>query len=191
MPLSEYRRKRRSGKSPEPPGRLGRRRRGTSTAPCFVIQHHAARSDHYDFRLEINGVLASWAVPRGPSTNPKDRRMARRTEDHPLAYAGFEGVIPDGEYGAGPVIVWDRGIYVNTTQHDMHECLRRGHLSFQLQGAKLQGGFTLTRIREGKDETWLLIKRKDQDADARRKPVKSQPNSVLTGRTLDDLTARS
>lgn len=117
--------------------------------------------------------------------------MARRTEDHPLAYAGFEGVIPDGEYGAGPVIVWDRGTYVNTTQHDMHECLRRGHLSFQLQGAKLQGGFTLTRIREGKDETWLLIKRKDQDTDARRKPVKSQPNSVLTGRTLDDLTARS
>lgn len=136
-------------------------------------------------------MLASWAIPKGPSTNPKDRRMARRTEDHPLDYADFEGVIPDGEYGAGPVIVWDRGTYVNATDHEMTECLDRGHVSFRLQGAKLRGGFTLTRIREGKDETWLLIKRKDEHADARRKPVKSQPESVLSGRTLDDLAESS
>ena len=187
MPLSEYRRKRRSGRSPEPRGRLGRKRQRTDNGPSFVIQHHAARSDHYDFRLEIDGVLVSWAIPKGPSTNPKDRRMARRTEDHPLEYAAFEGVIPQGEYGAGGVIVWDRGTYANATEHQMSECLDRGHLSFRLQGEKLQGGFALTRIRGGKDETWLLIKRKDEDADARRKPVKSQPESVLSGRTLDDL----
>jgi DNA ligase D-like protein (predicted 3'-phosphoesterase) len=117
--------------------------------------------------------------------------MARRTEDHPLDYATFEGVIPEGEYGAGPVIVWDRGTYANVTEHAMAECLDRGHLSFRLQGEKLHGGFTLTRIRDGKDETWLLIKRKDADADARRKPVKSQPESVLSGRTLDDLDTSS
>ncbi|OIN81973.1 DNA polymerase ligase N-terminal domain-containing protein [Mycobacterium malmoense] len=187
MPLSEYRRKRRSGTSPEPAGRRGRKRRGTDDGPRFVIQHHAARSDHYDFRLEIDGVLVSWAIPKGPSTNPKDRRMARRTEDHPLEYASFEGVIPAGEYGAGGVIVWDHGTYANATKHEMGEGLERGHLSFRLHGEKLRGGYALTRIREGKDETWLLIKRRDEDADARRKPVRSQPESVLTGRTLDDL----
>ncbi|WAJ47442.1 DNA ligase [Mycobacterium sp. Aquia_216] len=191
MPLSEYRRKRRSGfrsgNSPEPRGRLRLRRRASESGPRFVIQHHAARSDHYDFRLEIDGVLVSWAIPKGPSTNPKDRRMARRTEDHPLDYADFEGVIPEDQYGAGPVIVWDRGRYANATEYDMAECLDRGHLSFRLQGEKLHGGFALTRIREGKAETWLLIKRRDEGADARRKPVKSQPESVLSGRTLDDL----
>ena len=194
MPLSEYRRKRRSGRSPEPRGRLGqklRRHRKTENGLRFVIQHHAARTDHYDFRLEIGGVLASWAIPKGPSTNPKDRRMARRTEDHPLEYATFEGVIPEGEYGAGGVIVWDHGTYANLTQHEMTDCLDRGHLSFYLDGEKLRGGFALTRIREGKDETWLLVKRKDEDADARRKPVKSQPESVLSGRTLDDLDESS
>jgi len=194
MPLSEYRRKRRSGRSPEPRGERGRKRRKADPSDkglSFVIQHHAARSDHYDFRLEIDGALVSWAIPKGPSTNPKDRRMARRTEDHPLEYATFEGVIPQGEYGAGGVIVWDRGTYANATKHGMTECLKRGHLSFRLHGEKLHGGFALTRIREGKDETWLLVKRKDEDADARRKPVKSQPESVLSGRTLDDLDESS
>ena len=117
--------------------------------------------------------------------------MARRTEDHPLEYATFEGVIPEGEYGAGGVIVWDRGTYTNGTQRQMAEGLERGHLSFRLHGEKLNGGFALTRIRTGKDETWLLIKRKDEDADARRKPVRSQPESVLSGRTLDDLDESS
>lgn len=156
-----------------------------------MIQHHAARSDHYDLRLEIQGVLVSWLIASGPSTNPRDRRMARRTEDHPLDYADFEGVIPDGEYGAGPVIVWDRGSYANATDREMAECLDRGHLSFRLQGEKLCGGFTLTRIRTGRDETWLLIKRNDEHADPRRKPVTSQPESVVSGRTLDDLAEPS
>jgi DNA ligase D-like protein (predicted 3'-phosphoesterase) len=114
--------------------------------------------------------------------------MARRTEDHPLGYATFEGVILNGEYGAGGVIVWDRGTYANETDHEMPEGLGGSHLSFRLYGEKLRGGYALTRIREGKDETWLLMKRKDEDADARRKPVKSPPESVLSGRTLDELS---
>ena len=187
MDLSEYRRKRSSGRSPEPRGQQPRRRKGNKNGPRFVIQHHAARSDHYDFRLEIDGVLVSWAIPKGPSVNPKDRRMARRTEDHPLEYATFEGTIPEGEYGAGTVIVWDHGTYANRTEHEMARCLGRGHLSFRLDGEKLHGGFALTRIREGKDETWLLVKRRDDHADAGRNPVRSRPESVLSGRTLDDV----
>jgi DNA ligase D-like protein (predicted 3'-phosphoesterase) len=183
MTLKEYRQKRRSGRSPEP---QGRRRGGSRKQPRFVIQHHAASTDHYDFRLEIDGVLVSWAVPKGPSTNPKDKRMARRTEDHPMAYQDFEGVIPEGEYGAGCVIVWDRGTY--TSDRDMSEALARGHLSFRVDGEKLHGGFALTRFRRGKDEAWLLVKKADDDADARRKPVRSQPESVLSGRTLDELS---
>jgi DNA ligase D-like protein (predicted 3'-phosphoesterase) len=161
MPLSDYRRKRRSGRGPEPGD--GRKRRASADGPRFVIQHHAARSDHYDFRLEINGVLVSWAVPRGPSTNPKDMRMARRTEDHPLEDATFEGVIPKGEYGA---IVWDHGTY--ESDRKLSDGLAKGHLSFQLHGKKLRGGYALTKIRDEKDETWLLVKRNDEGADARR-----------------------
>ena len=186
MALKEYRDKRRSGRSPEPAGRT--RRRGQRKAPRFVIQHHAASTDHYDFRLEIDGVLASWAVPKGPSTNPKDKRMARRTEDHPMEYEDFEGIIPEGEYGAGRVIVWDRGTYTNEGKHDIADALKRGHLPFRLDGEKLRGGYALTRFRTGKDEAWLLVKKSDEDADARRKPVRSQPESVLSGRTLDELS---
>lgn len=186
MALKEYRGKRRSGRSPEPAGRTPRR--GQSKAPRFVIQHHAASTDHYDFRLEIDGVLASWAVPKGPSTNPKDKRMARRTEDHPMEYEDFEGIIPEGEYGAGRLIVWDRGTYTNEGKHDIADALKRGHLSFRVDGEKLRGGYALTRFRTGKDEAWLLVKKSDEDADARRKPIRSQPESVLSGRTLDELS---
>ena len=108
--------------------------------------------------------------------------MARRTEDHPLEYSAFEGVIPEGG-----VIVWDHGTYANKTDHEMAKCLGRGHLSFRLHGKKLRGGYALTRIREGEDETWLLLKRGDDEADARRKPVRSQPESTLSGRRLDEL----
>ncbi|MGB6207510.1 DNA polymerase ligase N-terminal domain-containing protein [Mycobacterium sp.] len=197
MSLSEYRRKRRSGRSQEQRGRQQRRRGAgrsgkSDPGPRFVIHHHAARSDHYDFRLEIDGVLVSWAIPKGPSTNPEDRRMARRTEDnHPLEYAEFEGVIPDGEHGAGSVIVWDHGTYANRTEHEMTRCLGRGHLAFYLHGEKLHGGYALTRIREGKDETWLLLKRRDEEASdnsAEHNPVRTQPESVLSGRTLDELS---
>lgn len=177
MSLARYRNTRGSGRSPEPRGRQpGKRDRGSAGAPHFVIQHHAASTDHYDFRLEIDGVLASWAIPKGPSMSPsmspKDKRMARRTEDHPLEYETFEGVIPGGEYGAGGVIVWDRGTYTNESDHEMAEGLDRGHLSFRPGGEKLRGGYALTRMRQGKDEAWLLVKRKDEDADARRNPGK-------------------
>ncbi|BBY20865.1 DNA polymerase ligase N-terminal domain-containing protein [Mycobacterium stomatepiae] len=171
MPLS----KRRSALR----GRLGRRRRTTNSEPSFVIQQRAAGSDYYDFRLEIDGVLVSWAMA-GPSMNPKDRRMARRIEDHPLQ-------LPE----AGDAVVWDRGSYINATGRDMGECLNRGHLSFWLQGEKLCSGFTLTRIRAGKDETWLLIKRKDDGADPRRTLVKSQPEPPMYSDALDDLAESS
>jgi DNA ligase D-like protein (predicted 3'-phosphoesterase) len=126
-----------------------------------VIQHHAARSDHYDFRLEIDGVLVSWAIPRGTSANPQDRRMARRIKDHPIDDAEFEDTIPDG---TDNVIIWDHGTYANRTEHEMINCLVRGHLSIRLNGEKLHGGYALTRVREGDDETWLLVKRRDDDA---------------------------
>ncbi len=116
-------------------------------------------------------MLVSWAVPKGPSTNPMDKQMARRTGDHPMEYAAF---------------VWDRGTYTNETKHVMTEGLENGHLLVSLRGDKLRGGYALIRIREGEDETWLLVK--DDDADTRRKPVRSLPGSVLSGRTLDELS---
>lgn len=142
-----------------------------------MIQHHAASTDHYDFRLEIDGA-----------TNPNDKRMARRTEDHPMEYETFEGLIPEGEYGAGRVIVWDRGTYTNEHEPAMGEALKGGHLSVRLDGEKLHGGYALTRIRAGKDETWLLVKKSGEGADRRRNPLRSQPESVLSGRTLDELS---
>ena len=153
MGLSDYRRQRRSGRSPEQP----RRRSAGKSGPCFVIQDHAARSGYYDFRLEIDGVLVSWAIPRGSSVNPQDRRMARRTEDHPLEHSGDEDA-------PASVIVWDEGTYVNRTDQEMTTCLGRGHLSIRLNGDKLHGGYALTRVREGEEETWLLIKRQEHEA---------------------------
>jgi DNA ligase D-like protein (predicted 3'-phosphoesterase) len=156
-----------------------------------VIQKHRARSQHYDFRLEAGGVLKSWAVPKGPSTNPRDKRLAQRTEDHPLDHIDFEGVIPEGQYGAGPVIVWDIGTYRNLTERDgkevpVEEAIEQGHVSVWFEGRKLTGGYALTRIG-GDRERWLLVKEKDEAADARRNPVKTQPESVLSGRTIEDL----
>ena len=126
-----------------------------------MIQQHAARSDHYDFRLEIDGVQVSWAIPRGSSVNPQDRRMARRTKDHPIDDAESEGTSPDD---ADNVTVWDEGTYANKTDHEMTTCLGRGHLSIHLNGDKLHGGYALTRVREGEEETWLLVKRRDDEA---------------------------
>ena len=174
MPLSEYRRNRRSA----PRGRLVRRRRARRSEPRYVIQHHPVRSDHYALRLEIQGVLVSWVIADGPSANPRDRRMARRSENHPLDHDD-----PDGS----PAAVWDRGSYSNATEREMAECLDRGHLSFRLQGEKLNGSFTLTRIRAGNDETWLLIKRNDEAADARRKPVTSQPEPAMYSDAADEV----
>jgi DNA ligase D-like protein (predicted 3'-phosphoesterase) len=186
--LQTYRAKRDFKRTPEPAGR-GRR---ASRAPRFVVQEHHARALHWDFRLEVGGVLASWAVPKGPSLNPADKRMAMRTEDHPLDYADFEGVIPQGEYGAGRVIVWDRGSYRNLTQRrgtlvPIEQALEAGHISVWLEGEKLAGAFALTRLAKGKRERWLLVKKADEKADRRRNPVKSKPRSVISGRTAAQL----
>jgi DNA ligase D-like protein (predicted 3'-phosphoesterase) len=187
--LARYRQKRDFRRTTEPRG--GRRRSSRGDAR-FVVQKHDATSLHYDFRLEAGGVLKSWAVPKGPSTNPKDKQLAVPTEDHPLDYAEFEGVIPEGEYGAGAVIVWDAGTYRNLTEHDgkpvpVEQAIERGHVTVWLEGEKLHGGFALTRMRGGKNEAWLLVKRRDEGADARRKPVRSQPASVLSGRTIEEI----
>src|SRR5438132_4733421 len=143
-PLARYREKRDFRNTPEPRPRTLRR---GGKRPRFVIQKHDATSLHYDFRLEVDGVLKSWAVPKGPSTDPRDKRLAMPTEDHPLEYADFEGVIPEGEYGAGPVIVWDAGTYRNLTERDgreipMAEGLRRGHVKVWLDGRKLRGAYS-------------------------------------------------
>jgi DNA ligase D-like protein (predicted 3'-phosphoesterase) len=190
--LETYRRKRDFRRTPEPAG--GRRR---GKRPRFVVQKHDATSLHYDFRLEAAGVLKSWAIPKGPSTNPKDKRLAMPTEDHPLDYVDFEGVIPEGEYGAGPVIVWDTGTYRNLTEKNgrevpVEDAVRNGHVKVWLEGRKLTGGYALTRTAVGKQERWILVKMDDEGADARRKPVNTQPESVLSGRTVEQLaeTAR-
>jgi DNA ligase D-like protein (predicted 3'-phosphoesterase) len=152
----------------------------------FVVQQHAATTMHFDFRLEVDGVLRSWAVPKGPSTDPREKRLAMEVEDHSLEYADFEGVIGEG-YGAGRVIVWDAGTYRPLTDGPAAEALDRGHLSFWLEGEKLRGGWTLQRTQEGAKPQWLLIKKRDEGADARRNPVSTQPESVVSGRTIDEL----
>ena len=154
--------------------------------PMFVIQKHAARTLHYDFRLEVDGVLRSWAVPKGPSTDPREKRLAVEVEDHSLSYGDFEGTIREGSYGAGAVIVWDTGTYRNLGETPLADALDGGHASFWLEGHKLRGGWTLQRTRGGRRPQWLLIKRRDEGADARRRPVSTQPESVLSGRRVED-----
>lgn len=183
--LRAYRARRKPGRSPEPRGE----RRSSRKQPVFVIQEHQASTHHFDFRLEAYGVLKSWAVPKGPSTDPRDKRLAIPVEDHPLDYAEFEGVIPKDEYGGGSVIVWDRGTYDNITVKDgklqpVAEALDEGHLMVALHGQKLSGGYALQRISRGHDERWLLIKMRDEHADARRRPTSTERKSVLSGRSI-------
>ena len=153
--------------------------------PRFVIQQHAARTLHYDFRLEVDGVLRSWAVPRGPSTDPREKRLAVEVDDHSLEYADFEGTIGSG-YGSGAVIVWDAGTYRALGEVAAGEALDAGHLSFWLEGSKLRGGYTLHRTSGGAKPQWLLIKRRDEEASG-DDVVASRPESVQSGRTLEDL----
>lgn len=165
MSLDLYRKKRDFSKTPEPAGRVGRR---TAKERSFVIQKHAASHLHYDFRLELDGVLLSWAVPKGPSLDPRVKRLAMHTEDHPLEYGGFEGIIPPKQYGAGTVIVWDRGRWI--PKEDPREGYRKGKLKFMLEGEKLHGGWMLVRSHGGKyggredGKAWLLIKENDEEA---------------------------
>lgn len=191
-PLREYRERRDTDVTPEPPGELA----SPSDRPVFVVQQHDASSMHFDVRLEVDGVLVSWAVPKGPSTDPRDKRLAVQTEDHPLDYADFEGTIPESEYGGGSVIVWDIGPYANLTTDDegaevpVAEAIAAGHLSVWLEGTKLRGGYAFTHARLGGEErNWLLTKIDDEAADARRNPVSSQPESVLSGRRVGEVDA--
>lgn len=189
--LKTYHRKRDFRRTGEPRG-TGRRK--AAAEPRFVVQKHAATRLHYDFRLEADGVLKSWAVPKGPSTDPADKMLATATEDHPLAYADFEGVIPEGSYGAGPVIVWDSGTYRNCTERGgrqvpIEEAIATGHLSVWLEGRKLHGGYALTRMRSGRRDDWLLVKKRDETADRRHDPRSAEPRSVLSGRRVEEVDA--
>ncbi len=160
MALEEYRRKRDFKKTPEPPPS---RIRARESQLSYLIQKHDATRLHYDFRLELDGVLLSWAVTKGPSIDPADKRLAVRTEDHPLSYGSFEGTIPKGQYGGGTVMLWDTGSWEPVG--DPHAGLKKGHLSFILHGNRLKGRWDLVRMHgEGKRENWLLIKHDDEEA---------------------------
>ena len=182
--LEDYRRKRDFQKTPEP--------QGTTTVsdekPIFVVQKHQATALHYDFRLEVGGVLKSWAVPKGPSMDPSIKRLAVPTEDHPREYANFEGRIPEGEYGGGAVIVWDRGTFEHLPERgeSIEEAVRNGHIIVRLHGKKLTGGFALIRAGKKGDQRWLLIKMRDESAN-HSIDKRDISRSVLSGRTLEEV----
>jgi bifunctional non-homologous end joining protein LigD len=189
MSLATYLSKRVFTETPEPVGRVRR----TGRRRIFVVQKHDASRLHYDFRLAVSGVLASWAVPKGPSMNPADKRLAVRTEDHPLEYAKFEGVIPPAQYEAGTVMVWDLGRYEPLENQPPEEQLAQGKIHIALQGEKLRGGFTLIQIAKGsmnssRRDHWLLIKSRDKYADPSWDIESLRfDRSVLTGRSLKEI----
>ena len=187
MGLKDYQSKRIFEKTPEPKPRLG----NGGDRLIFVIQKHAARALHYDLRLELEGVLKSWAVPKGPSLNPSIKRLAVMVEDHPFDYKDFEGIIPKGNYGAGSVIIWDRGFYRHPSDKDgkeseklLLEGLRKGDIKFVLDGEKLQGEFALVRTRKD-EKSWLLLKKKDRFATA--EDILEKNRSVMSDKTLEDI----
>src|SRR5437868_4225204 len=183
MPLEEYRRKRRFEETPEPPPKIE-----AKSGNRFVVQKHRASHLHYDFRLEMEGVLKSWAVPKGPSLDPADKRLAMMVEDHPVSYFHFEGIIPPGNYGAGSVMVWDTGTW--EPLGNASEMLAKGDLKFRLHGEKLQGEFVLARMRSrrpgSKGTEWLLIKKRDEHV-AEGYDINQQSYSVLTQRTMEQI----
>lgn len=192
MPLDEYHRKRKFGRTPEPEGKAPRKHR-RAAGLRFVVQKHAARRLHYDFRLELEGVLKSWAVPKGPCLDPTEKRLAVEVEDHPLEYGEFEGTIPRGEYGGGAVLLWDRGTW-SPEAADPVVAFREGMLKFRLEGEKLRGRWMLVRMKPRADEkanNWLLVKERDDEA----RPLASldvldeRPESVVSGRTIDEVAA--
>jgi DNA ligase D-like protein (predicted 3'-phosphoesterase) len=193
--LAEYERKRDFSKTREPSGKAkAKKGRARRKHPRFSFQKHSATSEHYDLRLEVDGVLASWAIPKGPSLDPRDKRLAMRTEDHPMQYLEWEGVIAEGSYGAGPMIVWDRGVFQNISETrrgepmELDEAIEKGDVKIFMLGEKIKGAYALVRTGPAGDrEKWLLIKKRDEGADARRKPTSSQPESVLSGRTIEQV----
>ena len=184
MGLQDYRRKRDFSRTPEPPGE-----EQPSGGSSYCIQKHAASRLHYDFRLELDGVLLSWAVPKGPSFDPREKRLAMRVEDHPVAYGSFEGVIPEGEYGAGAVVLWDRGTW--TPLVDPSPALKKGELKFELHGEKLAGKWALVKIKGDDPKAWLLVKDRDEHArtTSETEVVSARPESVVSGRGLAEVAA--
>ena len=185
MGLQVYRKKRKFDVTPEPRGRAARTKDNQ-----FVIQKHAARRLHYDLRLELDGVMKSWAVTRGPSLVPGEKRLAIHVEDHPIEYNAFEGTIPKGEYGGGTVMIWDRGRWY--PEGDPHAGLKKGRLDFMLEGEKLHGRWHLVRMRGRageKKQPWLLIKSKDEAARSPKNPdiLEDEPLSVVSGRSIDEI----
>ncbi len=186
MTLNEYQKKRHFGVTPEPSGKASDNREKDSHL-IYVVQKHRATNLHYDFRLEWHGTLLSWAVPKGPSLDPSVKRLAMQVEDHPIDYADFEGVIPEGEYGGGTVMVWDKGTWEPEVE-DVGAALQKGDLKFTLHGKKLKGSWVLVRTRgygRSSDKSWLLIKHRDQFASARE--VIEDARSVVSKRLLADI----
>lgn len=190
MSLAQYKKKRKFDKTPEPDGK----EKSSKSALTFVIQRHEASRLHYDFRLEMDGVLKSWAVPKGPSTDPEDKRLAMMVEDHPMDYANFEGIIPKGQYGGGTVMVWDRGVYrpyegkTRTEQEKiLLDQLKKGHLTFIMLGEKLKGEYALIKIQRSEEENaWLLIKKGDEYASD--SDILKKDKSVLTNRSMEEIS---
>jgi bifunctional non-homologous end joining protein LigD len=188
--LAEYNRKRHFGVTPEPPGAARERKSGRPLE--FVVQKHRATQLHYDFRLEHRGVMLSWAVPKGPSPDPATKRLAMETEPHPMDYNQFEGVIPEGEYGGGTVMIWDKGIWAPVAQNrlgDENETdrqIKKGDLKFVLLGEKLQGSWVLVRTHGGRQ--WLLIKHRDDYA-AQEDLTVAKPRSVVSGRSMAEIAS--
>lgn len=214
--LAEYRRKRDFSRTDEPPGSLAQqygaaKQTGVAdtgptlhpegTSLTYVIHKHDASQLHYDLRLELDGVLKSWAVPKGPSLDPKERRLAVQVEDHPLEYATFEGTIPEGEYGGGTVMVWDTGrwepdeAWMRESKGGQvlmpQEALAKGDLKFILHGQKLRGSWALVQMKGRGDKNWLLIKHRDEWARPGSDITKEAPDSVATGRSLEEIAAQA
>lgn len=192
MSLKKYQEKRDFRKTTEPKGeaKVGApaARRAAPGQPRFVVHKHDASRLHYDLRLEMEGVLKSWAVPKGPSLDPKEKRLAVMVEDHPLEYKDFEGVIPADEYGAGTVMIWDEGTYQVTGDHEGPEGLEKGELKIDLAGKKLKGGYVLVRTKwRGENKNWLLIKERDDAATSRGDILQQEPKSARTGRTMEEI----
>jgi bifunctional non-homologous end joining protein LigD len=190
MSLALYKKKRVFSETPEPEGK----KKSSNEALRFVVQKHAASQLHYDFRLELKGVLKSWAVPKGPSQNSGDKRLAMMVEDHPFDYRTFEGIIPKGNYGAGTVMVWDEGTYEpldaeqsskNEQEKILYRELKQGNLKIVMHGKKLKGAFALVKLKNNSDNSWLLIKKDDEYA--LESDITKKDKSVVTGRNLEQI----
>lgn len=190
MTLKTYQKKRHFKETPEPKPKI---KLSSKKMPVFCVQKHAASRLHYDFRLECKGIMLSWAIPKGPSLNPSQKRLAIHVEDHPLDYRHFEGVIPEGNYGAGAVMIWDEGIFAvpdATSKKEIEdyvwEGLEKGHIELVLMGEKLRGGFVLQRLKKDEDKDWIFFKMKDQEVDLKH-DILDEDRSVRTDRTIDEI----